>query len=46
MEGYQKLLDDQIITIWSAPNYCYRFNNIGCIMRLDQNQKILFQTIS
>lgn len=25
MEGYQVLFDGKFNTIWSAPNYCYRF---------------------
>ena len=37
MTGYQLLFKDECMsTVWSAPNYCYRFNNVASVLEIDE----------
>ena len=36
-EGYEWAHEKSVVTIFSAPNYCYRCGNQGAIMEVDEN---------
>ena len=42
MEGYNWSHDQSVVTVFSAPNYCYRCGNQGAIMEVDEHMNKVF----
>ena len=42
MEGYAWSHQQNVVTIFSAPNYCYRCGNQAAIMEVDENHNRQF----
>lgn len=34
-EGFKLMHDNNIVTVWSAPNYCYRCGNVASVFQVD-----------
>lgn len=50
MDGYKfPFSQNSVVTVWSAPNYCYRCGNVASILQLNENiteHYILFSEVS
>ncbi|KAK2954197.1 putative Protein phosphatase 2A catalytic subunit B [Blattamonas nauphoetae] len=45
-EGYKMHFFNTVITVWSAPDYCYRMNNIASVLEVDDHCNMFFNMFS
>jgi hypothetical protein len=45
-EGYKYAFDEGLVTVWSAPNYCYRCGNVASILSFDEHLNREFKEFS
>lgn len=46
MEGYRLMFNSTVVTVWSAPNYCYRCLNLGACMSIDSHLNTSYKTFA
>lgn len=38
VDGYKKMFNDKLVTVWGAPNYCYLSGNRGSCLRVESGE--------
>jgi len=44
-DGYEFFADKRLVTIFSAPNYCGEFDNVGALLTIDESLLCSFEII-
>jgi serine/threonine-protein phosphatase PPG1 len=44
LDGYQNLFGGKLLTTWSAPNFCHRAANAACIVEIQENLSVYYNT--
>jgi len=44
-DGYEVFAKRQLITLFSAPNYCGEFDNAGAVMKIDESLMCAFKVL-
>ena len=44
-DGYEFFAERRLVTIFSAPNYCGEFDNVGALLSIDESLMCSFQIL-